>query len=216
MTCKGSRGVSGIALLWPGGGNVCEVRSTEFSRVPQHAIRVSPHAHNRPSPGRAVKFATGDLHWPEPASGGNGWFWFPLVRVQPDSIQLCSNLDEEFGCFLAVEGNFFRPRFPRLGQCGLFSGGPQKSRRGFTTTTTDRTVPRDTTYDFRRGPSPIRRRTFLAWTQKKSLFQRPKKPKKSAASQKSRCYFALAGGGGAKPRRSVFSVTLIGIRNCSR
>jgi len=146
-------------------GAAFEVWSTEFSRVPQHAIRVSPHAHNRPSPGRAVKFATGDLHWPEPASGGNGWFWFPLVRVQPDSIQLCSNLDEEFGCFLAVEGNFFRPRFPRLGQCGLFSGGPQKSRRGFTTTTSDRTVPRDTTYDFRRGPSPIRRRTFLAWTQ---------------------------------------------------
>jgi hypothetical protein len=59
------------------------------------------------------------------------------------------------------------------------AGGPQKSLAGVTTTTSDGTMPRDATYEFRRGTSHVGRGTFLAWTQKKSLFSAPKKPKKS-------------------------------------
>jgi hypothetical protein len=48
-----------------------EVRSAEIGRGPQNATDRTRNSHNRPSPWRWT-----DLHLPEPASGGNGWFLF--------------------------------------------------------------------------------------------------------------------------------------------
>jgi hypothetical protein len=74
VTCRRSRGVLEKALLWPGG-----VLPSPPAPLPQGARgekRCLELGEDRPSPGRAD-----DLHLPEPASGGNVWFWFRSCLV---------------------------------------------------------------------------------------------------------------------------------------
>ena len=63
VTCRRSRGVSGNALLWPGGVWLGRVwLGGSVGRRVRDSTESAPDFDN--------------LHWPEPASGGNGWFWF--------------------------------------------------------------------------------------------------------------------------------------------
>jgi hypothetical protein len=178
VTCMGSRGVSEIALLWPDGdwAAAAGVRNWGLglqTASSQTAAAIGRRVGELSRLRRAI--CTGRSRR---AAGMVG-----LVSARATSSLIITRFVRfpkmKVEVFWQSRESFFRRGRPRRPLCGLFSGGPQKSLAGVTTTTSDGTMPRDATYEFRRGTSHVGRRTFLAWTQKKSLFSAPKKPKKS-------------------------------------
>jgi hypothetical protein len=158
---------AGNALLWPDGvWGCCGASGGQQSAVAWAS-------------GRYALAGAGERR----AASGERREWLVLVSARAMSSLIVTSLVRfpkvKLAVFWQSPESFFRRWSPRRRLCGLFSGGPQKSREGKRPARSDQIALGGETYDRQRRTPDGRRGTFLAWTQKKSFFSAPKKPKKS-------------------------------------